>query len=174
MALSVALAACGQGVRTLDTAPAMRTLAVTDQGAIQTTGSQSDRTTYDASAERVFSALVAALPEVGVEASLVDATQRSAGNPRFQRSRTLGKLPLSMYFNCGSGMTGPKADSDRLTITLMSSVDVVRAGTAQLRTSLTATAQSMSGASTGVVDCGSTGKLETALRDAVGRRLATP
>jgi hypothetical protein len=82
------------------------------------------------------------------------------GNPNFFKSRQLGGRPMVEFVDCGSGMTGPKAASYRIYISLLTEMITDGHGGTQIQTTFVATGQDMSGNSSDRIPCGSTGRFE--------------
>jgi hypothetical protein len=122
-----------------------------------------------------FSAVWAALPEVynslGIELTLIDPPTGSVGNRSFIRSRTLGSKRLSAYFDCGSSMTGMRADEGRMNLSVVSRATAGTDGQTSLATTVSGTVQTNEGASAQTIPCASTGLLEETIRSAVARRV---
>lgn len=151
----------------------MRTLAVDQSGAtIQTNNATVDRTNFKASPDELFRVTLLAFSDVGVDPTIIDAQHKRIGNPGFIRTRTLGAVALSRYLECGTNMSGVKADNDRITLAVEANIEEDGTRDSAMRILVSATAKSMMGSSTAAVDCASTGKLEQALRNAVALRLA--
>ena len=81
------------------------------------------------------------------------------GNPKFVRSRRLGRTRLSTYLDCGAGPTGDHADSHRVEIQIRSSILQVPAGV-RVNTHLAAIARNMDGTSNNRIRCASKFRLE--------------
>lgn len=154
--------------------PAIRTIGVTDNGQIQTSAPVGELATFETTPDQLFRAVQAAYADLGIETTEVNDAARRVGNPALVRRRQFGNTNLSQYFECGSNFTGLRADSDRLTIHIMSSVTAAGAGRAEVQTLLSATAKPMDGASTAPADCSSTGRLERLLKLAITKRLGAP
>lgn len=151
----------------------MRILAVDQNGAtIQTSTAGVERTNYSASPDELFRVTLLAFADIGVEPTVIDAQQKRIGNPGFIRTRTLGSVPLSRYLECGTNMSGVKADNDRITLVVESIIEADGTKDSAMRILVNASAKSMMGSSTAAVECASTGRLEQLLRNAVGLRLA--
>lgn len=174
LALLSSSVGCASTQSALAAEPTTRTLAVTETGRITASATDADRTSFEATPDQVFAVLAASFADIGIEATVVDAKARRAGNPSLQLTRTLGKTPLSLYLECGTTLLGRRADNDRILLTMSATAAPAASGGTQLVTRVTATARSMSGSSSGSLDCGSTGRLERALQDAVTQRLAKP
>ena len=123
-----------------------------------------------ATPERVFTALRAAYPAIGIEVGTVDSEQRVVGNRRLEVSRRLGSSPVSRYLRCGETAFGsPAADQHRVRIHMVSTVAPAGQGSSvvtQLQATATPTGQNNQ------IACSSTGVLEDALTKAVQLRLA--
>ena len=79
---------------------------------------------------------------------------------------------MSRLLNCGSGMTGPNADSWRIYISVFALVEGKGSDKSVLRVGFIAGAQDIQGASKDPVACGTTGIFETMFGDRVRKRLA--
>jgi len=119
-------------------------------------------------------AVWAALPEVynsmGIQLTVIDQPSGTVGNRSFVRTRTLDGKRMSAYFDCGSSMTGMRADEGRMTITAVSRATDVANGETSLATTVSGTVQTNEGASAQNIPCASTGVLEESIRSAVARR----
>ncbi|MGH7712834.1 MAG: hypothetical protein ACREOG_16205, partial [Gemmatimonadaceae bacterium] len=77
-----------------------------------------------ASRGEVFQVTAAAFEvELKIDTKVRDSTAGLVGNMELVKMRTLGRAPLSRYVSCGSGMTGPNADSYRIHLAIMAFVD---------------------------------------------------
>lgn len=88
------------------------------------------------------------------------------GNQNFYKSRTLAGKPMTQFVDCGNGMTGPKAASYRIYISMLSDVFADGTGT-KVQTTFIPMGQDMAGNSTDRIPCGSTGRLEQLFLDRV-------
>jgi hypothetical protein len=116
--------------------------------------------TLPASAGAVFFAARQVFFELKIPTPLADSARGYLINGRFIKLRSLAGSPLSAYLNCGYGMTGPNADSFRVTMAIAALVDAISPNTSRLRLTVLAGAESTEGASKSAVTCGSTGVLE--------------
>ncbi len=119
----------------------------------------------------VFWATRQVLFEFGIPAPMADSAMGYLVNPRFIKLRSLGGSPLSTYLHCGSGMTGPNADSFRVTIAISALIEPAGAGASRFRLTMLAGAESTEGVSKSAVACGSSGVLEERILRAVRTRL---
>ena len=134
--VNLALLACASsGAATAGTSaqPPMRTLLVSDQLHLETATDASDRSVYSAAADRVFALTVAALADLGADPTLIDPPRLHASSMGLQRRRVLGKTALSKFFDCGSDLTGRRADSDQLSVNIDATVEATSPKRAELR-----------------------------------------
>ena len=81
--------------------------------------------------------------------------------------RKLGAVNLSTYFNCGDSLQGNIANTYRIYITVASEIRPDGKGGTLLETSVTGAAADMGGASSGRIQCGTTGRLEEGIQAGV-------
>jgi hypothetical protein len=121
-----------------------------------------------------LSAVWTALPQVyaalGIELTLIDQPSGTIGNRSFIRTRTLAGKRMSSFFDCGSSMTGMRADEGRMIASAVSKVTAGADGQTSLATTVSGAVQTNEGASAQTIPCASTGMLEEAIRSAVARR----
>lgn len=127
--------------------------------------------TIQAPPASVWAALVQAWADLGLEATERSDATFMLGNPRLILSRRLGNTPLSRYLECGSGMTGPFADSHRIEMFIRSSV-VPLTGGSRVDTYIEARARNREGSSNTAVACSSSQRLEREIAEKVRARLA--
>jgi hypothetical protein len=89
------------------------------------------------------------------------------GNANFFKSRQLGGRPMVEFVDCGSGMTGPKAASYRIYISLLTEMMTDGKGGTKIQTTFVPMGQDMSGAAADRIPCGSTGRFEQFFLDHV-------
>ena len=124
--------------------------------ALDTLGHYKDVT---ASRGKVYAAVRQAFASLELPMTHTDSTRGSMVNPQLVKMRRIQKQPLSRYFNCGSGLTGPNADHFRVHLAVGAFIDSTSEGT-RLRVTAAAGALDVDGASKPPVTCGSTGALE--------------
>jgi hypothetical protein len=121
----------------------------------------------------VFLAVAAVYQALKVPVELVDTTNYRIGNPGFRRTGTFGGKRLSTWLSCGDGITGPNADSYRVTLSLHTLVQPGPEGRSLLRTAVLAGALNVGeGAGRQPLPCTSTGGLERRIRQMVEEELA--
>jgi hypothetical protein len=93
------------------------------------------------------------------------------GNNNFFQSRQLGGRPMVDFVDCGTGMTGPKAASYRIYISLLTEMAADGHGGTTIQTTFVPMGQDMSGVSADRIPCGSTGRFEQFFLDHVKSEL---
>ena len=116
--------------------------------------------TLAASAGAVFFAARQVFFELQIPMPMADSARGYLINGRFIKLRSLAGSPLSTYLNCGAGMTGPNADSFRVTMAIAALIDSTGPSTSRLRLNLLAGAESTEGVSKSAIACASSGLLE--------------
>jgi hypothetical protein len=89
------------------------------------------------------------------------------GNDNFFKSRSFAGRPMTELADCGSGMTGPKAASYRINISLMTQIVPDGKGGTKLQTTFVPMGQDVAGGSSDKIPCGTTGRLEQLFNDKV-------
>lgn len=118
-----------------------------------------------------WAALKAALTELGVPIGFDDPAAGEIGHQRARLFRRLGKQPLSSYLRCGSGSTGPNADSYAVYLTFVAFLRPAGEGTVAVAPFLTAHAVDVAGGRNDPVACTSSGRLERRLGELLRRQL---
>jgi hypothetical protein len=116
---------------------------------------------------KVFIAASLVLNNLRIPIDVSDSLTGLVGAAKLTRSRNLGGRALSRYLECGSGMTGPRADTHRVQMPLLIMLDPGSGGNTRVRIALVGSAQDNAGTSTQPVACASTGVFEGELRKAI-------
>jgi hypothetical protein len=98
--------------------------------------------------------------DLEVPVTVENPSAHQIGNQNFYRSRQFAGEPMAQLVDCGSGMTGPKAASYRIYISLLTDVVTDGKGGTTMQTTFVPMGQDISGGSTDRIPCGSTGRLE--------------
>lgn len=122
-------------------------------------------------ADSAFQALVRAYGELGIGTPLLDLRGRRVGDPRMTASRTFKGSPLSRFLSCGEGITGPRANNDRIMFSVVSESKPRPGGGALLETRVTAVAVDTGGRG-GQAQCTTTGELEELIHQAARTALS--
>ncbi len=124
--------------------------------------------------DKVWPLAIDAYARVGLRIDGSDPAQRQVQTRAQQIRRKLGNVALSTYFDCGTEMTGPIADSWRLTLDGRMAVSPgATADVANVTTMLTVVARPVEGNSATSTVCSSNGRLEAAVANAIKDALAT-
>lgn len=99
--------------------------------------------------------------QLDIPVTIDDPKTHQIGNNSFHRTRTFAGQSMTEWVNCGMTVTGPKAESYRVYLSVLTDVVPDGHGGTDLHTLLVASAQDMAGSSTDPVTCGSTGKFES-------------
>ena len=127
-----------------------------------------------APASNVWLAIKAVYAEMDIPVTVDNPAMHQLGNQNFFRSRTLGGQPMTQFVDCGSGMTGPKAMSYRIYISLLTQVVGNANGTTTVQTTFVPMGQDVSAGSSDRIPCGSTGRFEQLFLDRVKATLGKP
>lgn len=119
-----------------------------------------------ASPDQVYRALVVAYSELGLPATVINPTTGLVASTARRMSVRLRDTRLSRYLSCGETMTGPRADQDRVVLSLVSRAKPDGSGGTRLETTLVATATDVGGTNTRL-PCTTTGELESRMHRSV-------
>jgi len=124
-----------------------------------------------APAPAVWEALLATMAARKVTLTILDRAVGRMGDTALVLMRRWNGQPMSYYMNCGSTMTGQRADDDRLRSVLLAQISRLRADTIGIAIHFSALATSNSGTSATPAQCMSNGRGETEFLDDVLQRL---
>jgi hypothetical protein len=127
-----------------------------------------------APASNVWLAVKAVYAEMDIPLTLDNMAIHQLGNQNFFKSRVLAGQPMTQFVDCGSGMTGPKAMSYRIYISLLTQVNGNANGTTTVQTTFVPMGQDVSAGSSDRIPCGSTGRFEQLFLDRVKDTLGKP
>jgi hypothetical protein len=123
----------------------------------------------------VWDALVAALAARKVNPTLLDRPAGRIGDTSMVLMRRWNSTALSVYMNCGSTMTGLRADDERIHAVFLVQLSRLKADTVGIAVHFSGTSTpiaSGNGGSPGL--CASTGRAELELLDDVVQRVGGP
>lgn len=123
---------------------------------------------------KVYSAVIAAFDEYKIPIVTKDSANLMVGNSEITQMHRFAGSTLSLWFNCGMGMTGPNADTYRLYIAIAALLDRMSADTTRLRIGLIAGAKDMQGNAKDAVGCATSGRLEQKLVESIQARVSKP
>ncbi len=129
---------------------------------------------YAVSPDKLWPIAIDAYARIGLRIDGSDPGRRMVQTRALQLRRRLNGAALSSYFDCGNEMTGPIADSWRLTLNGTMSVSPgLSADSSHVTTMLTVVARPFEGNSASSPACTSTGRLEMALANAISAAILT-
>jgi hypothetical protein len=101
--------------------------------------------------------------DLEIPVTIENPASHQIGNASFVKSRQMGGQRMTEFVNCGSGITGPNAATYRITMSLMTDVNANGSGGTKLQTTFISKGQDVTGGSSDMIPCGSTGRLELTL-----------
>jgi hypothetical protein len=167
LAALVTVAACrSQGGSGAARAPAP--IVVTDERDAALSAALGERVISDdptvgepiaAPSAQVYQALIAVYSELGIPATVVNPSTGVVASVHRRAFGRLGGTNLSRFLSCGESMTGPRADQDRIVLSVVSRVKPNGADKSRVETRVVATATGTGGTSDRM-PCTTTGELE--------------
>lgn len=124
-------------------------------------------TTIAAPAAQVWLAAKKVYMDLEIPVTVENPSAHQIGNANFFKSRQIGGHAMPEFVDCGSSMTGPKAASYRIYISLLTDVMTDGHGGAKVQTTFVPMGQDISGGSADRIPCGSTGRFEAFFLDKV-------
>jgi hypothetical protein len=168
--LLLALSGCASAGQTLDdTTPRQATILAGDRntGSIYAERPHAVGMAIAAPPAAVWLAAKKTYADFEIPLAVENPTTHQMGNANFFKSRQLAGRPMVDFVDCGSGMTGPKAASYRIYISLLTEMITDGHGGTQIQTTFVPMGQDMSGSATDRIPCGSTGRFEQYFLDHV-------
>ena len=153
-----------QRTRTMVVIPGQLTRVITD-----TTG-----TPYEVpfSAARTYAAVLATYEELKLPSEVRDSANGRVETGVFHRRGDIGGKQISTYLSCGDGITGPYADSYRVYMIVMTTVEPKGPDRSTIRSVLLGGAVNVSEGARQPMACESTGRWEIRLHKQVLARAA--
>jgi hypothetical protein len=118
----------------------------------------------------VWSALGEAFAAHSVKPTINDLTIGRMGDTALVLLRKWNGHQLSQYFTCGSTMTGPRADEERIRAVLLAQLSRLPADTIAVAVHLSGISTPVTGSGSSRSTCTTTGQAEKALLDEVVKR----
>ena len=118
-------------------------------------------------AKKVYAAL-------GVQLTVDDPAAHQLGNPNFYASRQFAGQPMTKFVDCGNGMTGQKAATYRIYMSLLTTVESDGGSGARVHTTFVPMGQDVTEGSTDRIACGSKGTLEQYVLEQIAATAAKP
>jgi hypothetical protein len=115
--------------------------------------------------EQVYQALIVAYSELSVPATVINPRDGLVASLNRRAYGRLGNERLSRYVSCGDSMTGPRADQDRITLSIISWAKPDGTGRTRIETRVVGNASDSGGTSV-KMPCTTTGELESRVHKA--------
>lgn len=116
--------------------------------------------TFAAEPAAVWFAVKKAYLDLDIPVPVENTAGRQIGNPNFYKMRQIGGRPMTDFVDCGMGITGPKAASYRIYISMLTMVIPDGKGGTNVQTTFVPSGLDMSGTSSDRITCGTTGRFE--------------
>jgi hypothetical protein len=164
LAAIVVVPLSAQKTRTVIVIPGQMTQVITD-----TIG-----TKYEVpfSAARTYSGVLAAFKELKIPADIRDSLDGRVETNVFHRRGDLGGKQISTYLGCGDGITGPYADTYRVYMIVMTTIEPKGPDRSTIRTVLLGGAVNVAEGARQPMACESTGRWEIRMHKLVIARAA--
>jgi hypothetical protein len=120
----------------------------------------------------VYEAVLAAFKELKIPSEVRDSAGGRVETNVFHRRGDLGGKQISTYLGCGDGITGPYADSYRVYMIIMTTIEPKGADRSTIRTVLLGGAVNVAEGARQPMACESTGRWEIRLHKVVLARAA--
>ncbi len=175
VALLILLAGCASSGKSNETVTAKPQVIYGGDGSTARLEGDTPRAstmTVAATPTAAWAAAKQAYTSIGVPVTFENTAVHQLGNQNFFQARQLAGQSMTDFVDCGQGMTGAKAASYRIYMSLITDIAADGKGGTVVQTMFTALGQDMSGVSSDRIPCGSTGRLEQLVLDRVKAGLA--
>jgi len=112
------------------------------------------------STNEVYHATSEAYKALKISIDMVDSLGGQIGSTGFNQTGSFAGNRMSAWVRCGEGMTGPNADTWRVSMAILSGVERVNKDTTRVRTVVVASARNMTGGASPPIMCATSGRLE--------------
>lgn len=121
---------------------------------------------------QVWSVLPSIYQDLNIPLTVKDDARKVIGNEGWRTRRSIGRVPMQRYLDCGRSGTIENAETYQISMTIVTTVTPNAGGGSVVGTILSATGRNPITSSTQEVRCVSTGDLEIRIRDMVQQRVA--
>ena len=122
----------------------------------------------------VWAAAKKVYANLGVRLTIENPATHQLGNPNFYAIRQFAGQPMTKLVDCGNGMTGAKAASYRIYMSLVTTIETDGGSGSRVNTIFVPMGQDVSEGSTDRITCGSKGALEQIVLDQITAAAAKP
>jgi hypothetical protein len=119
----------------------------------------------------VWKTVVVTYNDLKLPITAIDEQKHRISSTDARAPRSIGGKPLRDYFDCGSGITGPRVDSYDVSYTIVTSVTPAAGDSTTVSSTVVGSAKDASGSSSGPINCGTTGRLEQRIARLVALKL---
>lgn len=123
-------------------------------------------------AAQVWSVLPTVYEELGIPLTVKDDAKKMIGNEGWRTRRSIARVPMQRYLDCGRSGTIENAETYAINLTIVTSVQPNPAGGSVVSTIVTAVGRNPVTSSMQDVRCVSTGDLELRIREMVQQKVA--
>lgn len=120
---------------------------------------------------QVWSVLPSIYQDLNIPLTVKDDTRKVIGNEGWRTRRSIGRVPMQRYLDCGRSGTIENAETYQISMTIVTTVSPNAGGGSLVGTIVSATGRNPITSSTQEVRCVSTGDLEIRIRDMVQQRV---
>ena len=172
----IALCGCASAGNTMEeTTPRQATIYTSSEtGTLLADRPRAVATTIAAPAAQVWLAVKKVYADLDIPVTVENPSAHQIGNANFYKTRQVGGHAMPEFVDCGSSMTGPKASTYRIYMSLLTDVMTDGNGGAKIQTTFVPMGQDVSGGSADRIPCGSTGRFEAFVLYKVKAELGKP
>lgn len=172
------LLACGcasAGTQSGETTPRQPTILVDPQvGTIMGDRPRAESATIAAPPAVVWTAAKKVYASLGIPLAVDNPAAHQLGNQNFYASRQFAGQPMTKFVDCGNGMTGQKAATYRIYMSLLTTIESDGGSGARVHTTFVPMGQDVTEGSTDRIACGSKGTLEQLVLEQIAATAAKP
>lgn len=165
----------GAGTQSGETTPRQPTILVDPQvGTIMGDRPRAESATIAAPPAVVWTAAKKVYASLGVPLAVDNPAAHQLGNQNFYASRQFAGQPMTKFVDCGNGMTGQKAATYRIYMSLLTTIESDGGSGARVHTTFVPMGQDVTEGSTDRIACGSKGTLEQFVLEQIAAAAAKP
>ena len=173
--LSLTACASGQVVEGSDSTPRQAAIFQSaETGMLMAERPRAQRAQIAAPPPTVWLAVKKVYADLEIPVTVENVPGHQIGNQNFYRTRQMAGEAMNLLVDCGSGMTGPKAASYRIYMSLLTDVNPDGKGGTTLQTTFVPMGQDVAGGSSDRIPCGTSGRLEQIVIDRVKAAVGVP
>jgi hypothetical protein len=168
--LLAAVSACATGGASQTNETTARQAAIfssPETGTLMTDRPRASVANVAAPPAQVWLAVKKVYTKIEVPITVESPGTRQMGNENFFRTRSFAGQPMTALVDCGSGMTGPKAATYRIYMSLLTQIIPDGGGGSKVQTTFVPMGQDVAQGSSDRIPCGTTGRLEQIFLDQV-------